>query len=451
MSRVGALLASFACCLAAASAAFGVFGGTAIDARSAPWAAAVVQKLPTGHGFLCSGSIIDSTHVVTAAHCVFDDKGKRAAPAALTVKAGTKNGLSAAATGREQERVVSSVRVHPGYRFDASLRTAADDVAVLTLGAPLDLSGPSAKAVSLPAPGRAFPADEEFEFAGFGAKAPGTKSDGVLSSARGTFNEQGICVNGLNPLIKEANAIVICGVSPGSGTCEADSGGGLVSTESHTLVGILAGGECAARGVIQSAYVGAPEILRFVRGEDDPPAAPRVKPTTFVRLSAAGSTLRCSSGGWTGSPRLTYAFVSTTDGRVLQQGASTTFRSNGPAAGLVSCRVTATTAGGTATLSAGAGHYRARARPALRPGRRRHRHDPRRPSPRDDGRRGSASASSRPTPSSGAMQDDDVTAGAPGSTGHGEGPARPKRGGLVRAAVTHTPARRSARRRADSG
>ena len=270
------------------------------------------------------------------------------------MKAGTTNGLSAAATGREQDSVVSSVRVHPGYRFDASLRTAADDVAVLTLGSPLDLSGPSVNAVSLPAPGRAFPADEEFEFAGFGAKAPGAKSDGVLSSARGTFNEQGVCVNGLNPLIKEANAIVICGVSPGSGTCEADSGGGLVSPGSHTLVGILVGGECAARGVIQSAYVGAPEILRFVRGEDDPPAAPRVKPTTFVRLSGVGSTLTCSSGGWTGSPRLTYAFVSTTDGRVLQRGASTTFRLTARPAGLVSCRVTATTAGGTATLSSGA-------------------------------------------------------------------------------------------------
>ena len=81
MSRVGALLASYAVLpRAAASAAFGVFGGTAIDARSAPWAAAVVQKLPTGHGFLCSGSIIDSTHVVTAAHCVFDDKGKLGSP-----------------------------------------------------------------------------------------------------------------------------------------------------------------------------------------------------------------------------------------------------------------------------------------------------------------------------------------------------------------------------------
>src|SRR4029077_8196165 len=107
-----------------------------------------------------------------------------------------------------------------------------------------------------------------------------------------------VCVNGLNPLIKEANAIVICGVSPGSGTCEADSGGGLVSAGSHTLGGILVGGECAARGGVQSAYRGAPEILRFVRGEDDPPAAPRVKPTTFVHLSAPGSTLTCSSGGW---------------------------------------------------------------------------------------------------------------------------------------------------------
>src|SRR5262249_52487160 len=140
---------------------------------------------------------------------------------------------------------------------------------------------------------------------------------------------------------------------PRGGSCEADSGGGLVDPDSRELLGVLNGGECTTQGALQSANVAAPEILRFIQGDDHPPAAPRVKPATFVRLNASGPSLTCSSGGWTGRPQLTYVSLSTTDGRVLQQGASTTYRLNGRPAGLVSCRVTAATAGGSATLSSG--------------------------------------------------------------------------------------------------
>jgi hypothetical protein len=202
----------------------------------------------------------------------------------------------------------------------------------------------------LPRPGWGFPAGREFLLAGFGAKRPAAKSDGVLSAARGTFSEQGVCVSGRNDLIRQANAVVICGVAPTGGTCEADSGSGLVEPTSDTLVGVLNGGECAPRGAVQGAYVGAPEILGFLQGSDHPPPAPRVRASTFVRLAATTSALHCLTGGWSGRPRLTYAFVRTTDGRVLQHGPLPAFGLNGrPALGMA-CRVTATTAGGSATL-----------------------------------------------------------------------------------------------------
>jgi hypothetical protein len=349
LTRLVALLATLACGLAPSAGA--VYGGTPIDPRAAPWTVAVLQKLPSGHGFLCSGTIIDATHVVTAAHCVFDDRGARARPETLTVKAGTGDGLSTAAAGAEQDRVVSSFRIHPAYSFD--LRAVADDVAVVELSKPLELRGPYVQAASLPDPVEAFPTGREVLLAGFGAKARGVKSDGVLSSARGIVSEQGTCVNGDDGLLREANAVVLCAVAPRGGSCEADSGGGLVVPASHELLGVLDAGECAERGALQSANVAAPEILRFIQGDDHPPAAPRVQPATFVRLDARGPSLTCSSGGWRGRPRLTYAFVSTTDGRVLQEGASTTYRPKGLPAGLVSCRVTATTAGGSAMLSSG--------------------------------------------------------------------------------------------------
>jgi hypothetical protein len=297
MHRHATLLASLVCCLACSSGAAAVYGGAPAAIRSAPWAVAVVQRLPSGKGFLCSGTIIDPRHVVTAAHCVFDDRGARAKAASLLVKAGTARGLADAASPGEQDRVAAAVRVHPGFSFDPTLHTAADDVAVVELSEPLALGGPAPRAVVLPRPGRGFPAGREFLLAGFGAKRPAAKSDGVLSAARGTFSEQGVCVSGRNELIRRANAVVICGVAPTGGTCEADSGSGLVDPTSRTLLGVLNGGECAPRGAVQGAYVRAPEILSFLQGSDHPPAAPRVRASTFVRLAATPSLLHCLTGG----------------------------------------------------------------------------------------------------------------------------------------------------------
>ena len=124
-----------------------------------------------------------------------------------------------------------------------------------------------------------------------------------------------------------------------------------------TLLGVLSGSvhSCTAGTHSIYSFLGAPEVLRFVRGALHPPVAPRHAAGWFVRLAYeaplhAGRVLTCTSGGWTGEPQLAFQFV-TREGRVAQSGPSGAYRVQPADAGAsISCRVAATNGGGTAVV-----------------------------------------------------------------------------------------------------
>lgn len=103
--------------------------------------------------------------------------------------------------------------------------------------------------------------------------------------------------------------------------------------------------------------VGAPEVLRFIQGDDHPPSAPRVTDATDVRLLwpgtlVVGTTLTCSSEGWDGQPILAYAFVNSETGQVLAQGPRPSYVLPARDVGdTVFCSAMASNDGGTAVLS----------------------------------------------------------------------------------------------------
>jgi len=150
-------------CLAFASAAGAtrqqlvhpaIVGGGQISIRQAPWQVAIRAVIPEGKGLslFCGGSILDASHILTAAHCVFDrETGHPIPPEAFAVRAGTAD--LASPEPEEQERAVTDVRPHPYYTYDPdSGQVNPDDVAVLTLQQPLVL-GPSATPIPLVAEG----------------------------------------------------------------------------------------------------------------------------------------------------------------------------------------------------------------------------------------------------------------------------------------------------------
>src|SRR3954451_10005859 len=152
--------------LALVPSANGIVGGHPVDIRDAPWSVFVIHRASGSTG-VCSGAIVDASHVVTAAHCAIE--GSAAAPASsLTVRAGVSNALTPSSTDSRQDRSVANVRVHPGYVHGST--SGGDDVAVLTLTAPLDLNGAAARAIALPSPSTVVALGGAVTLAGFGLK-----------------------------------------------------------------------------------------------------------------------------------------------------------------------------------------------------------------------------------------------------------------------------------------
>lgn len=341
-----------------AAPAAAVIGGSAISIRAAPWSVMVRDtRTTTGSAtteFLCTGSILDPTHVLTAAHCLFDDSGVLATPADISVEAGVSNDLTPLTGDRAQSVSVSGFAVHPGYRWSA--QSSDDDVAVLTLATALNLSGPDASAVRLAAAGSPFPGEREATVAGFGREQFGELPDGQLESMRAIVDGQGHCGQQPADGLLYDDAIALCALAPRATTCNGDSGAGLVTTGAQpTLIAVVSTGSltCTPGSPTFFTYVAAPAIRSFILGDAHPPIPPIESRATYLQLGwspplVVGATLGCTSGDWGRPVSLRYAFVTAT-GRLLASGANPDYTI--AASGLrqrLSCMVSASDAGGTA-------------------------------------------------------------------------------------------------------
>jgi hypothetical protein len=332
--------------LVLAPAASGIVGGNAVDVRNAPWSVLVLHRAGGG-GSLCSGAIIDATHVLTAAHCVVEN-GAPVAASTLTVRAGVTNAATPGPTDSLQDRQVSAVRVHSGYVQGS--KTGGDDVSVLTLATPLSLEGPTARAIALPGPSTAIKFGDSVSLAGFGLKTINGTIDGTLNGMTGTLVDQGEC---LPPAYDTANGVLLCAFSGSSSPCSGDSGGALVLPGSTPVViGVTRAASCSSNSVASYANVTAPEILQFIQGNDTPPMAPRPQTTTSLQhptpIMQVGQTVDCVPGGWSGTPSLSYEIREGANGTVLQSSTSPAYKLRDVDAGrTLLCRVLASNDGGT--------------------------------------------------------------------------------------------------------
>ncbi len=341
--------ALFACLSSGAGA---VVGGSTIQIQAAPWTV-FVQQTSGGSRYLCTGSVVDASHILTAAHCLYDANNNLAPPSAFQVRAGISNFSAPLATDLEQDRAVSQYRVHPG--FVSTEQAQPDDVAVLALVSPLDLTGPAVKAVALPPANGAFPAGVAVGLAGFGKQTPTTTSSGPLSWMTGTVDPQGVCSGSPGGLIAN-NAIEICESSGTSAVCNGDSGGGLVTTgATPTLIGVVSAGEpgCDPGSHSIFTYTGANEILAFVQGNDHPATAPREGTNgievQWPRPLVVGDTLTCSPGDWPDAgATFAYSFVDSATNQTLETGPSPKFTIPSADKGAtIFCEVAASNSGGT--------------------------------------------------------------------------------------------------------
>jgi hypothetical protein len=255
---------------------------------------------------------------------------------------------------------VIAYRVHPGFRntgFDVP-----DDVAVLTLSLPLSFDTPYVQPAALPTGNEPIPGGTEVVIAGFGYIVSHGATRGPLKELTATVEREGSCGGYANTnFYPDADGVFICAYTPVAAACGGDSGAGFVTTGHRVVLGVLEDAlpGCAPASMELGAYVGAPEILSFIEGNDRPPMAPRLISGSSIALNgptpvAVGDTLRCAAGGWPAQVSISYAFFDVTTGTFLQRNGGPAFLVPSTALGAtLSCQATVTNTGGTFVESSG--------------------------------------------------------------------------------------------------
>lgn len=109
--------------------------GMATENDARVWQA--VGRLDASERGFCTGTLIAPEYVLTAAHCVYDDRSGAVYKAeALTFRAGFRNGKTAAVRG------VSQIEAHPKYNPKEGMNpeNIRHDVALLRLSKPISTS-----------------------------------------------------------------------------------------------------------------------------------------------------------------------------------------------------------------------------------------------------------------------------------------------------------------------
>ena len=193
--------------------------------------------------------------------------------------------------------------------------------------------------------------------AGFGRTDVNEPSGLTLNGQTLTLRDPLACPSGVDP----GEADLVCATGTIATPCFGDSGTALyLPTQPPVLVGVADFGEsdfCLPGEKGWYANVGAPEILDFIRGDDDPPAAPtfRQGPTLTWSSLRVGSRVVCRAGRWTGRPSylLTLKAEKSAVRRTAVAASLTYVLRRADVGHALRCSVSATNAGGTGVAEVG--------------------------------------------------------------------------------------------------
>jgi secreted trypsin-like serine protease len=309
-----------------------VVGGTTVTITTYPFQVALWA--PTAgapaDGQFCGGTILDATHVATAAHCVFDDAGGQTTPAGeIHVLAGTahlRSSAEAAYPGTVRDVAAAAVSFDP--RYDPV--TADYDAAVVALSQPLWTGAtPNRDGSTSIAPVGLITAAQEPSIAAAGSPVTvsgwGDVNPEPASGTPSPSYPQDLHAVTI-PVVSAATcagqygggitARMLCAGQAGKDACFGDSGGPLVA---HTggvapaddvLAGIVSFGLGCAQAPYPGVYTRVAEATIGAFIASNPPAAPRTADVpTLSGTAEAGHTLTCAPGAWSGSPTLSYRFL----------------------------------------------------------------------------------------------------------------------------------------------
>lgn len=199
-----------------------IMGGHEAKPNSWPWQVSIVYNVPgrlISH--FCGGTIISPSKVLTATHCVRQEKGKSVPNSFLSVYAGIHN-LSESTGPTAQAREVVGRIEHPDYnRFSVEY-----DITILYVNRPF-VFGEKVQAACLPS--GEVPVGTVCVATGYGAVSYGIGNyEQTLRQVKLPINSEAECQSKWGS--KFNNALRLCAGFPegGKDICRRDSGGPLV-------------------------------------------------------------------------------------------------------------------------------------------------------------------------------------------------------------------------------
>lgn len=212
-----------------------ISNGTFADLGQFPYVALIKTT------FICGGTIISDTKVLSAAHCLFTTDGRKVVPRSIFITVGTINAFAHPYTNAK------SFAIHPSYiyRVNMNEKNVEFDIAVIKVRKnfifdryvqPIGLTSTQV------------PEGQKCVVAGFGATVTGAQTSKHLMYADIRINSHAYCEKKFENIVM-IKYYMICGGAFDSGdSCNGDSGSGLVCD--GKVSGIVSfGRNCSTEGV----------------------------------------------------------------------------------------------------------------------------------------------------------------------------------------------------------
>ncbi len=230
-----------------------IVGGT--TATPGAWPATARLRINGSH--LCGGSLLSTSWVMTAAHCV-----RGVSINSLSVVLGDHDRTVAEAS--EQIRSISRVEIHPNYRSS----TYDNDIALLQLSSPVTLNSRVATIAMASSGDAAFyePGDNS-TVVGWGTTSEGGALARYLQQVTVPIVSNATCNSALAYNGRVTANMICAGLAAGGkDSCQGDSGGPLMVSVSGTwkVVGIVSWGTGCARPNKYGVYTRVPNYTSWV-------------------------------------------------------------------------------------------------------------------------------------------------------------------------------------------
>lgn len=273
-----------------------IIGGDNADVADYPFMASLMFEYESQPGIIypfCGGSVLDATHILTAAHCVYDTASFRVSNMKVVIGVNNAQDMLAA-----QKVAVKNI-YYPSDYNDSSL---VNDVAVLELSQPLATYA-SANEVTLGTLGDEIiyrDEDQDFTIVGYGRLGTNQKNPNLqfmeasvnYASAENCGAWQGITITDKLICTKGNTKI---GLDSGlvTATCQGDSGGPLIWNNKQIGIVSFGPGICGDKDVsAQSVFTDVSQYKDWIIKAQNGVISPTISAT--ASNSSSGGTFTFS-------------------------------------------------------------------------------------------------------------------------------------------------------------